>query len=135
MILIVCVDDRNGMLFHERRQSQDRLLREHILKRTSGNTLWMNRYSYGQFREENCTRIKIWEHFPDGPQPGEYCFVEDMDVAPYESLFEKIILYKWNRQYPSDLSFSLDLSGWVLTESLDFAGSSHERITEEVYIK
>ncbi len=31
MILIVCVDDNKGMMFNHRRQSQDRVLRRHIL--------------------------------------------------------------------------------------------------------
>ena len=31
MVLIVCVDDHNGMMFNHRRQSQDRILRADIL--------------------------------------------------------------------------------------------------------
>ena len=34
MILIVAVDDRNGMTFNHRRQSQDKRLRERILSIT-----------------------------------------------------------------------------------------------------
>ena len=34
MILIVCVDDHNGMMFNHRRQSQDRILRGDILELT-----------------------------------------------------------------------------------------------------
>ena len=36
MILIVCVDDHNGMMFNHRRQSQDRILRGDILELTEG---------------------------------------------------------------------------------------------------
>ena len=36
MILIVCVDDHNGMMFNHRRQSQDRVLRADILELTDG---------------------------------------------------------------------------------------------------
>ena len=32
MIAVVCVDDRGGMLFNRRRQSQDRLLRQDLLE-------------------------------------------------------------------------------------------------------
>ena len=45
MILIVCVDDHNGMMFNHRRQSQDRVLRADILELTDGKKLWMNAYS------------------------------------------------------------------------------------------
>ena len=31
MILIVCIDDNKGMMFNHRRQSQDGVLRRHIL--------------------------------------------------------------------------------------------------------
>lgn len=41
MILIVCVDDHNGMMFNHRRQSQDRILRGDILELTEGKILWM----------------------------------------------------------------------------------------------
>ena len=36
MILIACVDDKFGMLFNRRRQSQDRMLRERVLRLTDG---------------------------------------------------------------------------------------------------
>ena len=42
MILIVCVDDHNGMMFNHRRQSQDRILRGDILELTEGKILWMD---------------------------------------------------------------------------------------------
>ena len=39
MILIVCVDNKNGMLFNRRRQSQDRMLRTRILEMTAQSRL------------------------------------------------------------------------------------------------
>ena len=50
MILIVCVDDHNGMMFNHRRQSQDRILRADILELTGGKKLWMNAYSKNSLR-------------------------------------------------------------------------------------
>ena len=49
MILAVCIDDRNGMLFNGRRQSQDRVLREDLVREAGGGPLWMNAYSARQF--------------------------------------------------------------------------------------
>ena len=37
--------------------------------------------------------------------------------------------------YPSDMFFDIDLSGWKCIRTTDFAGSSHERITEEIYTR
>ena len=49
MILAVCIDDRNGMLFNGRRQSQDRVLREDLVREAGGGPLWMSAYSARQF--------------------------------------------------------------------------------------
>ena len=46
---------------------------------------------------------------------------------------DSVILYKWNRVYPADQYFAMDLSGWKLVETVEFPGSSHEKITEERY--
>ena len=54
--------------------------------------------------------------------------------APYEERTERIILYKWNRRYPADLVFGVNLNnGWRLIAAEDFQGNSHEKITEEIY--
>lgn len=64
MILIVCVDDHNGMMFNHRRQSQDRILRGDILELTEGKILWMDAYSKKQFVEEGMTQIPCGGRFP-----------------------------------------------------------------------
>ena len=137
MILIVCVDDDNGMMFNHRRQSQDHCLRSHILAITTGKRLWMDVYSAGQFSIEETENIDIDDYFLSKAAVGDYCFVEDLDVSKYENLAEKVILYRWNRKYPGDLFFSIPLQdhGWKLIKSTDFAGSSHDKITEEIYSK
>jgi len=136
MILIACVDDGFGMMFNHRRQSQDRVLRDHIIALTSGKQLWMNHYSAKQF-DGVAGQINTDDSCLSEAAPGDYCFVEDEDVTQYEQWIEKIILYKWNRKYPSDLKFGIPLKehGWVLSRSTDFAGSSHDKITEEVYTR
>ena len=135
MIVITCVDDDMGMLFNSRRQSKDSVLRKRILEKTSGQRLWMNHYSAKQFEDDDAPQINVEEDFLLETTSGDYCFVETQPLQPYEKWIEKLILYRWNRKYPSDLKFDLDLRGWKLTESTDFIGSSHDRITEEVYIK
>ena len=135
MIIITCVDNRMGMLFNHRRQSQDRILREHILKQTGNAKLLMNSYSANQFEET--APIHIDENFLSNAAPADICFVENCAIAPFESLITRIVLYKWNRNYPADRYFDIPLAehGWQLISSNDFKGSSHEKITEEVYTK
>lgn len=148
MKIIVCVDNQRGMMFNHRRQSQDRVLRKHILELTGGKKLWMNTYSGKQFLQdlpENASKesehsgqlglIQTDEAFLEKAGIGEYCFVEDVDVALYESRIEEVILCCWNRDYPADMYFKMDLSGFKLAEMHEYAGSSHEKITEERYVR
>lgn len=134
MILTACIDDRGGMLFHRRRQSQDRLLRQDLLMEASGRPLWLNAYSLRQFSPppEN---LRCAEDFPDRAGSGELCFFEDVDPAPWLDKAESILLYHWNRRYPADLYFPLPLEGWRLARREEFAGSSHEKIIKEVYTR
>jgi hypothetical protein len=132
MILIACVDDRLGMLFHNRRQSQDRILRERILTLTQNSRLWMNAYSARQFAP--APQITIAENFLQQAEKGEFCFVENIDPALALPRLEKLILYRWNRSYPGDFFLKLPLENWRKTASSDFPGSSHEKITEEIYL-
>ncbi len=134
MILIACVDDRGGMLFNRRRQSQDRLLRQDLLEEAGGRPVWLNPYSLKQFPDppEN---LRCAEDFFRRAGEGELCFFEDADPAPWLEAAEGGILYHWNRRYPADLYFPLPLAGWTLVRREEFPGSSHERITKEVYTR
>lgn len=132
MILIACIDDKGGMLFNRRRQSQDRVLRADLLAEAGGRVLWMNAYSAGQF-DPPPDSLRIDEDFPRRAGPGELCFFENLDPAPWLAEAEGLILYRWNRRYPADRFFPLPLTGWRLTRTGEFPGSSHEKITKEIY--
>lgn len=134
MVLITCIDDKNGMMFNKRRQSKDSAVRADILAEAGGNALWMNSYSAKQF-EEPAENITVDEAFLDKAATGEFCFLEGEGASSAKDRIEKLIVYKWNRLYPSDVKFDIDLSGWKLESTAEFAGSSHEKITKEVYIK
>ena len=70
-------------------------------------------------KEENCFA-------ESDPSLAKTCFLNTGQV-------DSVILYKWNRVYPADQYFAMDLSGWKLVETVEFPGSSHEKITEERY--
>ena len=136
MIVIVALDDHGGMMFNHRRQSQDRVLRERVLKMTEGKKLWMNHYTAKQFPKAiEVPQINISDDFLTEAGPGEFCFVENEAVAPYAPWIERVVVYLWNRAYPRDQQFDLPLGEWTLVSSTDFPGNSHEKITEEVYVK
>lgn len=134
MKIIVCLDDKNGMMFANRRQSMDRLLRQDLLKMTQGSNLWMSPYSASQFAEE-ASNILVDPDFLRKAEAEDWCFVEDAQLDQAEGI-AKIAIYRWNRVYPSDKKFPIDrfCCDWKLESTKDFPGSSHERITLEVYV-
>lgn len=137
MIAVVCIDDKGGMMFNHRRQSQDRFLRAELLAWAGARRIWMNGYSAKQFSTEDRERISEAEDFLDRAGAGELCFVEDAPLAPHEEKLEEVVVYHWNRTYPSNqkLDLALEEPVWRCVESGEFAGSSHEKITKEIYRK
>lgn len=129
MILALCADDRLGMSFGGRRQSKDSSVRRRLLE-LSGGSLRMSDYSARQFEEP------VY-HGPDylsGAENSDWCFVENSDYEDHAEKIEKIFLFRWNRHYPADAHFQFP-GKWVLVRAEDFPGSSHEKITMEVYEK
>ena len=133
MILVVCVDDRYGMRFNNRRQSSDRAITDKILELLEGKRIWMEHYSESLF--PGSSQLCIDNDFLQRASLGDYCFVERFDVEGYLNRAEKIVLFCWNRKYPADLYFPQYLltNDWRLVETLDFTGTSHEKITMKVY--
>ena len=134
MIWIAIVDNSMGMLFNHRRQSRDRVLVQRILEITRGHALWMNAYTASLF-EPLSTGIHVDERFYERAASGEFVLAETIPPGACEKEIEKVILYHWNRDYPADVYFPVDLSVWKCVETKEFAGSSHEKITRERYTR
>ncbi len=135
MTIIVCVDDNNGMLFHNRRQSRDSVLYKHIIEMTKGKKLFMNDYSAKLFSDEQKEHIIVQSDFLEIASENDYCFVENTELSNYQNNIQEIVLYRWNRVYPADtyFQFPLDKNKWKLQKTTDIKGNSHDVITEEVY--
>ena len=95
----------------------------------------MNAYSSKLFVDAG--DICVDEKFLNHAQKDDYCFVEDQDVSSYTDKLEKVFVFKWNRHYPADIHFPLDLTAapWKLVQTEEFPGNSHEKITMEVYTR
>lgn len=132
MRVIVCVDDSGGMLFNRRRQSRDRNVLHDILRDTAGKRLWIRPFSQKLFQGME-DRVRISDSPLELAGPGESCFVEDLSLAGWAGRVESITVYRWNRRYPGDFFLDVDLSAWRLVSRREFSGSSHEKITKEVY--
>ena len=92
----------------------------------------MNAYSAKLFSEQQ--NIVIREDFLEAAQEQDYCFVENAEWLKYQEKITKIILYRWNREYPADTYFTFPIHKevWKLQETSEIEGNSHS-ITEEVY--
>lgn len=137
MKVIVAIDDKEGMMFNKRRQSRDKVLRERILKLTEGSALWMNEYSKTQFMEDGAIpgHVCVEEAFLQKVPEGAYCFVESDSLVSSKEQIEEMVIFRWNRRYPGDTFLDVkpqDL-GFVCKSAEEFAGSSHEKITMEIW--
>lgn len=133
MKVIVCLDDKNGMMFNRRRQSRDRAVCARIAALTAGRVLRMAPCSAGLFGEE-LPDVRVGDDFLEASGPGEFCFVENAPLAPWAERIETLIVFRWNRVYPADVRLDLALDGaWHLARTEEFPGHSHEKITMEVY--
>jgi hypothetical protein len=130
MILAVCVDDKFGMMFNKRRQSRDRMQQEDLLRWCAGRKIWVHPYSASLFEG---AELCVDDAFIQKAEAGDVCFVENVSLNGLADEVEALVLYRWNRRYPADLRFDLDMTAYELEETIEFAGASHERITREIY--
>lgn len=130
MILAMCLDDRNGILFNGRRQSSDCAVTAKLMELAGNQKIWLNDYSAKIFPPK---RVFADSDFLEKAGKGQICFVENEDPTAFLKQVEAILVFRWNKVYPSDKKFSLE--HWTLESKADFPGNSHERITQEVYIR
>ena len=135
MILIVCVDERNGMMFNNRRQSRDKILTGHIIEKAKDKKLWITTFSKDIFNIEEDENIMIDDNFYSIAEKEDYCFIENIDANNFIDKVDKIIIYNWNKHYPADRYFNINLNNWEIISEENFEGYSHENITEKIFIR
>ena len=137
MKIIVCVDDNNGMMFNNRRQSRDRTIIEDVVTTVVGGNLLVTPYSKTLFENFNVAAFFLSEDILEEAKPEDFCFIENKSLLPYSDRIDELIIYHWNRTYPADmyLDISPEALSLKLVSTTEFAGSSHEKITKELYKK
>ena len=130
-----CLDDRNGLSFNNRRQSRDGAVLEDIRSRVPGELL-IDPMSTKLIQE---AEIPFCIALPDLEEalPGVHYFAEARQPGDWLRFAEEVVLYRWNRHYPADRWFDIDLiaMGFLLADTADFPGTSHEKITREVFTR
>ena len=129
MTLYICLDDRNGLKFNKRRQSRDAALLKDIRSQIAGNL------RIEPFSEKLIQEAEIPYVLP--PETAEDFFAEDVPSEELLNQTERLVISRWNRHYPADVRWNPDFStlGFSLVETTEFPGTSHEKITREVYEK
>ena len=125
----LCVDNRMGFQFNGRRLSRDRAQQEDLLALCGGEKLWVAPCSAALFSWAP-DRVAVAE---DPLQAPGLCFLEDR-LPPPEDV-EELILYGWNRDYPSDVRLDWDLSAFEAGTQWEFPGTSHPVITRTIYVR
>jgi hypothetical protein len=129
MTLIICLDDKGGMIFNKRRQSRDLAVIKDMLMHFS--PIRISGFSEKLFSSYGAPYTLTRELF-DGSDGAS--FLENIDPTPYLDKISRLVIYNWNRLYPSDMRFSKDsLFGFRLRSVTEFVGDSHDKITREIY--
>lgn len=137
MILVVCIDDGGGLRFNRRRQSRDAGLMARLVRKFPEADFYAAPDAAVLFEGSSlpAARLHLAADFLAATGPGDVAFAEDGPLAPWAEKAEGLVIYRWNRHYPSDVTLDIDLRTWQLAGREDFAGTSHETITEEVYTR
>ncbi len=128
MKVIMCIDDNYGLSFNKRRVSKDINIIKDI--ESMNIDLYMNEYSYKMFKNYEYKNNIIVSDVLEGNYFNEFNTLEGL-----EDSIDKLIIYKFNRRYPSDIKLKIDLSKYVLEDICELVGNSHEKITREVYVR
>ena len=131
MKIAICVDKSNGILFGGKRLSQDSVLRNKLLELVGDGELLMNGYSAKQFEANE--KIKVDEDFLLKADDQDICFIEKNEVLIGK--VKELYMFNWNRDYPADTYFNFKPKefGFKRIKKEDFVGSSHKKITLEIY--
>ncbi len=131
----ITVDDRMGLAFNKRRQSRDKKLIDDLCSKTDKD-IYISSYSAILF-DEHKDRIKIVEDPLSECPDGGFCFVEMTELGIHIDSISELIIYHWNRLYPSDkkLDINIESTEFKLIKCYDFTGNSHDKITKFIYVK
>lgn len=132
MTVYLCLDDRGGMLFNGRRQSRDAALLADLAAGLPG-VLTIDAFSEKLIAAAGIPYALLGEALPEDA----HFFLENRSPEPLLAAADTLVLYRWNRHYPSDIRWEGNPAdyGFALAETREFPGKSHEVITKEVYVK
>lgn len=129
---IVCIDDHNGILFNHRRVSRDKVLMQWLMDYVNGSEVYLRPYSEELF--DGYDHLHVSDSYLEEAGEKDFCFVEDDCMSRSPARFNKLLVCKWNRSYPSDVKLDVSLyETWNKEVLAEIPGSSHDKITIEMW--
>ena len=129
MKIITCVDKNLGVSFNNRRQSRDRLIIKDIVE--NFGKVFTFEYSLPLFSEYSDFAVLT----QDTAKVDGYLFIEKSTLSEFENKISTLVLYRFDKVYPSDRKLEISLENFKLKEKIEFQGNSHEKIIKEIYVK
>ena len=127
MTLILWAGKNGEMMFNRRRCSSDREVIADIQAMYDPSEICVSAYSSSLF-----DGAKVISDLSEAEWG--VLFLEDLPMDAALAQAKKLIVYRFDRVYPADVRLVIP-QDFHMTESREFAGFSHEKITREVYEK
>ena len=136
MRLIICTDNRGGMMFFGKRPARDRYAIDDIIKDAEGKRLLIAPYSEKLFAEQGGKYTVSSDPLGDAGE-GDLVFIEDRSAKNYLEKIDSIVVYSWDLSYPFDKRFDIDpkKEGFHLVCEKEFAGHAHDTVKKTVYAR
>ena len=129
MIAATSLENKNGRSFFGKRLSSDREIPKKLV--SISTEIYTDEYSYSHIPDELKSNFHVLSNTEDLNE--KQLFWTEIGDIPKNT--DKLIIFRWNRDYGADKFYDPIKNGWILVSSEDFSGYSHEKITMETYEK
>lgn len=130
MKVIACIDNNNGIAFNNRRLSSDSTVIGRIAYIIGNDRLLAKDISLRILADAN---LDIHDVDNAEIRDNDWVFIDTEQYSFIKedcSNIDTLVLFLWNRDYPSDTKLTLDLSKMNQYSQLEYKGNSHDKITE-----
>lgn len=139
MNIILCLSKNKGFTFFNQRQSFDRNMISDMIMHVDNKKLYISNYTKKLFDNLKINLENIFvldKHNKEQIGEDDFIFIEKKEeLIFFENDPKEIVVYNWNREYPTDYYFEFDFSDYLKIKEECIVGNSHEEITKIVYKK
>ncbi|MFM1515608.1 hypothetical protein [Helcococcus ovis] len=139
MNIILCLSKNKGFTFFNQRQSFDRNMISDMIMHVDNRKLYISNYTKKLFDNLKINLENIFvldKHNKEQIGEDDFIFIEKKEeLIFFENDPKEIVVYNWNREYPTDYYFEFDFSDYLKIKEECIVGNSHEEITKIVYKK